>query len=296
MPRPRSSNTTKAKYWLLTIPQQHFVPYPVPGFSYVKGQLEKGENSGYLHWQVLACAEQQCRLSAIKSIFGDHAHAEPSRSTAANAYVWKEETRVEGTQFEFGNRSYKRNDKKDWAAILEHAKKGEFELIPPDVQVRSFGTLQKISAHYARPKPGQRKAVLYWGDGGTGKTHKCYELAGMDCFPKDTGSMYWDGYRGQKNVVFDDFRGDISINYILRVCDKYPMNIPVKGTYVPLECEKVYFSSNIPIDQWYPRIDNTTLRALKRRFEIHHVEFVDEDDDGILTKIDGVEQPRFKPE
>ena len=45
--------------------------------------------------------QKRLRLRGIKAIFGTTAHCELSRSTAANDYVWKEETRVEGTQFEF---------------------------------------------------------------------------------------------------------------------------------------------------------------------------------------------------
>jgi len=39
-------------YWLLTIPHHAFVPYLPPGVAYIRGQLERGENTGYLHWQL----------------------------------------------------------------------------------------------------------------------------------------------------------------------------------------------------------------------------------------------------
>ena len=57
------------------------------------------------------------------------AHCEPSRSNAADAYVWKEETRVEGTQFELGERPFKRKSPTDWADIRDKALAGDLQSI-----------------------------------------------------------------------------------------------------------------------------------------------------------------------
>jgi len=83
------------RYWLLTIPQRCFTPFLPNGVKYLKGQLELGE-SGYLHWQVLAAFPKNSRLRAVREVFGQETHAELSRSEAANDYVWKEETRIDG--------------------------------------------------------------------------------------------------------------------------------------------------------------------------------------------------------
>lgn len=94
--------SNQGRYWLLTIPEGDYVPSgDLPqGVRYVKGQLEQGEG-GFLHYQVLAAFIRQVRTRTVRDAFGGRAHCELSRSSAANDYVWKEESRV-GEPFEFG--------------------------------------------------------------------------------------------------------------------------------------------------------------------------------------------------
>jgi len=92
----------QARYWLLTIPHADFVPYLPPTCNWIRGQLELSHGTAYLHWQVLVALKRKSRLMGLKELFGRTVHAEPSRSDAAADYVWKEDTRVEGTQFELG--------------------------------------------------------------------------------------------------------------------------------------------------------------------------------------------------
>lgn len=92
----------QARYWILTIPENDWnIPETLPAnLSFLKGQKEEGAASGYRHWQLVCAFKQKTSLHGVKKLFGPTAHAEPSRSEFANAYVWKDETRVEGTSFE----------------------------------------------------------------------------------------------------------------------------------------------------------------------------------------------------
>lgn len=94
--------SAQGRYWILTIPFASWsVPETLPDkIKYLKGQQEIGE-SGYHHWQLLCCSEKM-RLNALKALFCTQAHIELTRSEAADQYVWKEDTRVEGSQFELG--------------------------------------------------------------------------------------------------------------------------------------------------------------------------------------------------
>ena len=134
----------QAKYWLLTVPSHMFTPFLPNGVCSLRGQLESGNETGYLHWQLLVCFARKMRLAGVKNVFGDGIHAEPSRSEAANDYVWKEETRVEGTQFELGKCPFRRNSSTDWESVWDAAKAGRIEEIPADVRVRSYAALERI--------------------------------------------------------------------------------------------------------------------------------------------------------
>jgi hypothetical protein len=255
---------------MLTIPYHLFVPYLPDGVQYIKGQLEKGAESNYLHWQVLLILGKQSRLSLIKKIFGDECHAEPTRSSAAEAYVEKEDTRVEGTQFELGTKPFKRNCPKDWQDILRRAKLGDFDNIPADVYIRNYSSLKKIAVENAKPSSMERKIFVYWGDTNCGKSHRAWAEAGLEAYPKDPCTKFWDGYRDQKHVVVDEFRGSIGISHLLRWCDKYPVLVEVKGSSTVFKAEKIWITSNLHPRDWYPDLDEQTKAALLRRLEITH--------------------------
>jgi len=73
-----------------------------PGITWLRGQLERGESgSEYEHWQAVVAFSKKKSLAQVKSCFGRTCHAELSRSEAANEYVCKESTRLEGP-FELG--------------------------------------------------------------------------------------------------------------------------------------------------------------------------------------------------
>lgn len=116
----------------------------------------------------------------------------------------------------------------------------------------------------------ERTVSVFWGRTGTGKSRRAWEEAGMDAFPKDPLSKFWDGYRGHRHVVFDEFRGTISISHILRWFDRYPVIVEVKGGSVVFSATKIWITSNLDPRLWYPDIDQETQEALLRRLTITH--------------------------
>jgi len=258
----------KARHWILTIPQHGYTPFRPPGVCYIRGQLECGGTTEYLHWQLLVSFSSQQRLAAIKKLFGDSAHAEPSRSDAANEYVWKIETAVDGTRFELGTRPVRRNRDQDWDAVRQFAKEGRLDEIPADIFVRNYSALRRISADYANPIGIERSVVCYWGPTGTGKSRRAWNEAGIDAYPKDPCTKFWCGYRGQQHVILDEFRGQIGISHMLRWLDRYPCLVEQKGSSCVLSCSRMWITSNLDPRSWYPDLDPLTIEALLRRIEV----------------------------
>lgn len=76
---------------------------------------------------------------------------------------------------------------------------------------------------------------------------------------------WFDGYTGQKTVIFDDFRGTPE-NYsqVLRLTDRYPMRVPIKGGYVAWVPTTVIFTCpGKPEDTW--PFQSESLGQLYRR-------------------------------
>lgn len=114
----------------------------------------------------------------------------------------------------------------------------------------------------------ERSVVVYYGPTGTGKSRSAWAEAGLDAYPKDPRSKFWDGYQSHRNVVIDEYRGAIDISHLLRWFDRYPVLVEVKGSSVVLSADRIWITSNLHPDSWYPEIDPLTLAALKRRLVI----------------------------
>ncbi|QGH72655.1 MAG: Rep protein [CRESS virus sp. ctczB4] len=256
-------------FWLLTIPHYGFTPYLPPGCSWIKGQLERGEG-GFLHWQIIVAFQSRCRLRGVKQIFGSEAHCELSRSAAANEYVWKEQTRVEGTPFELGAKPIRRNSQTDWESVWTAAKSRDLEAIPAHTRVLCFRSILSIASYFDTAIAVERSVQVYWGRTGTGKSRRAWEAAGVDAYSKDPRSKFWFGYRGQERVVIDEFRGGIDVSHLLRWLDRYPVLVELKGSSVPLAAREIWITSNVDPRNWYPDLDEETRCALIRRLSITH--------------------------
>lgn len=265
-----STQRRQGCWWILTIPKERWSPTLPGSCTYVKGQGEIGGNTNYEHWQVCVHFAEKTSLAGVKRVFGDGIHAELTKSKAALDYVWKDDTRIDGTQFEFGVLPVKRNDARDWDGIWESAVNGRFSDVPAQIRICHYRSLQSIFAANCKPAFTARTVVVYWGTTGSGKSYQAWSEAGVGAYPKDPLTKWWTGYTGQRNVVIDEFRGIVSIANALRWFDGYPLLLETKGASVPAAYTKVWITSNIHPKQWYPDLDHETWLALRRRLKIMH--------------------------
>ena len=84
-----------SRYWIGTVPTHLcWSPSPLPEtVVWCRGQVELSA-SGLEHWQVVLGLTAQQRLSWVRVRFPGH--WEPTRSAAAEDYVWKDDTFVPG--------------------------------------------------------------------------------------------------------------------------------------------------------------------------------------------------------
>lgn len=273
---PRS--VAQARYWLLTIPVQHYPHEPsLSGdIVYLKGQQEIGGETGLHHWQLLAVFSKKLRLAAVKRHFCQQAHCEASRSEAANEYVWKEDTRVPDTQFEHGALPISRARPADWDRIYDDAIAGNIENIPKDILIRNYSAIKRIGVDNAKPPVRDDVTVnVYWGNSGVGKTRRAWHEAGSinDVYIKNPNTKWWDGYRGQKTVIVDEFIGRIDISYILTWLDRYPCMVEIKGYSAPLLATRFFFTSNVDPRDWFPDANEEQKRGLMRRVHVERMMF-----------------------
>lgn len=263
---------SQGRYYLLTIPLTfEFDPSTLPeGVVWMKGQQEIGEETGYEHWQVMVCFKKKLRPGGVRKIF-PNCHNEIVMSLeACEDYVWKDETSVQGTRFEIGQKPLKRNNAKDWDTIRQYAQEGKLNEIDSSVYICHYRSLKQIAVDHMKPLAEERTIKVFWGETGTGKSRKAWEEAGWDAYPKDPNTKFWDGYSGQENVVIDEFRGRIDIAHVLRWFDRYPVVVEVKGSSQVFKAKNIWITSNLDPRKWYEGLDPETLAALMRRLDVTH--------------------------
>lgn len=237
------------------------------GTTYLAGQQEIGAG-GFHHWQVVVCFNKNQRMAGAKSFFCREAHVEPTRSAAAYDYVFKEDTRVEGTQFKLGERPMQRNSPTDWDHVWESAKVGALEQVASDVRIRCYNQLKRIRQDHVKPVSMERRAFFFTGPTATGKSRRAWDEAGLEAYSKNSRTKWWDGYSGQENVIVDEFRGVIDVAYLLTWLDRYPVSVEVKGSSEPLCATTFWFCSNLTLRECYPDLDEPSFAALTRRFTV----------------------------
>ena len=80
----------------------------------------------------------------------------------------------------------------------------------------------------------------------------------------DTGSklQWFDNFIGQHTAIFDDFRiRGVSFNYLLRILDRYPIDVPVKGGFTYWNPREIVITC--PLDPW----DECTNRETGEKYE-----------------------------
>lgn len=261
----------QAKFWIITLsyavcPQE---PQLSANVVWLKGQREIGEG-GFEHWQFVCSLHKKGSVHTLQGLWPG-CHAEATRSDAADEYVHKEDSRVPDTQFEYGRKPFRRNVATDWDEIWASAVNGDIMAVPANVRVQHYRTLRQISSDNAIPLAMERSCNVFIGGTGTGKSRRAWDEAGLDAYPKDPRTKFWCGYSAQVNVIIDEFRGGIDVAHLLRWLDRYPVIVEIKGSSTVLRARTFWITSNVPVDCWYPGLDNETYLALVRRLTI--VEF-----------------------
>ena len=67
--------------------------------------------------------------------------------------------------------------------------------------------------------------------------------------------------------MVDDFYGWLPIDQILRICDRYPLLLPIKGSHVQFQAQTIIFTSNKPWTEWYKNMLPEHVPALQRRID-----------------------------
>jgi len=103
------------------------------------------------------------------------------------------------------------------------------------------------------PRDHEMEIIVIQGPAGTGKSRFCRET-----YPEaywKSNDKWWENYQGQETVIMDDFYGNwMKYNDLLRLCDRYPMDVEIKGGKVAFISKRIIFTTNIHPSKWYSKV------------------------------------------
>lgn len=250
-----------------------------PGIQYMVVGKEVCPTTGKDHWQCHLYLKNAISQEAAHKKFKPW-HIEPSVAPLESIKYCKKD----GQFKEYGHFNQgARNDLKALADDIMAGKRTVEDILIEDPETyHMFGrTLNALEDAYKKRQKRTAKPDCLWlySPTGVGKTRQVHEKEpSLYVYPYEKNG-WWDGYEGQEAVLFDDFRKQLPVNEILRICDHYQFAVPRRGRApVPLLAKRIYFTSCKSMDELF--VDaGENLAQLHRRIESKFIDGL-----GLLTQ------------
>lgn len=250
---------SRSRAWCFTInnPLDDAIPQGWD-YTYLVYQKEKG-SAGTEHLQGYIYFKNAVRFTTVKKLCME-AHWEVSKGSPADntKYCTKEDGRVAGPWM-FGEEPCKgkRNDLKELKELLDEGKP------LTEIAEKQFSNylkysrgIEKYQLLKTKPRDWEMEVEVVWGPTGVGKTRQAHEENPGAYFKSRSNgnNNWWDGYINQEVVVVDEYYGWFSWDFILRLCDRYPLSVETKGGAVQFVAKKIIFTSNDHPKDWYKKM------------------------------------------
>lgn len=246
---------------------------PNSGIRYLCFQPEQGE-SGTKHLQGCFICINPRAFNGLRGLFRWHLEVMRGTIEQAIAYCSKEDSR-DGVFEEYGERPLnagRQGGRSDLEAVATAIKAGQrareiFENFG-DCYIKYSKGIERAICLYQPTRTWKTQVFWFHGSTGTGKTRTAFESEPLAYF-KSPSHHWWDGYEHQEAVIIDDYRRDFcKFSDLLRLFDRYPLQVQTKGGTVQFTSRRIYVTCpQAPEVIW----DNRTtedIEQLIRRIEV----------------------------
>lgn len=209
------------------------------------------------HLQGFCNLSKPMRFSAIKKHLNNTIHIEKANGSDEQNQTYCSKS---GDFFEQGE-PFKQGARSDLAILASNVQKGETNLkkiaeLHPTCYIRYHRGIKELIniLHPIIPRDFKTWVYYYWGPPGTGKSRRALEEAqqiNKDSIYYKPRGLWWDGYKQQENVIVDDFYGWIKYDELLKITDRYPYKVQVKGGFEEFTSKRIWFTSNVDTDDLY---------------------------------------------
>jgi len=176
-------------------------------------------------------------------------HDEPMRGSPRQAANYCKE---DGDFWEFGEVPAQ-GARADWDAALQQLQDTKSVINVIDTQPHLIPCIRALERYKQISQKGIHrdvKVIVLVGPPGCGKTRFAWDKY-PDLYSKPDGAWF-DGYDGQDTILLDDYYGHLPYAQLLKMCDRYPLLLPVKGGFVPATYTTIIITSNTRPMFWYP--------------------------------------------
>lgn len=285
--------TGQHRNWVFTLnnpTEEHVVALRGLGEStstkYFRCKPERGE-SGTLHLQGLVQFRNGRTFEGVRRSL-EGAHIEVMRGTISQALDYVEKEEGDATidfpsgNIEIGSRppagSGGQGSRSDLLVLYEAARDGKRgrDLIEanPEAFIKFARGIEAVVGCYEDRRAFKTEIRWYYGPTGTGKSKTAYEEAEAlgSFYVKDPTSNWWDGYAGEHSCIIDDYRRDFcTFSSLLRLFDRYPLPVQVKGGYRQFRSKVIFITTpKNPQDTWESRTQEDISQLMRRIETVKH--------------------------
>jgi len=252
---PKLKSDSKAKAYCITLnnpPEgQDCLGFTVD-MQYMICGLEVGEKCETQHIQGYVYFKVKKRFSYVKRLWPT-AHIEVAKGKPAQNQTYCSKG---GSYHEHGTLPIGQGARSDLEHVRTLIDSGS---TAKDIRQECYSTYIRYNNAITRDIEDMRtdrtwptELHILWGSTGTGKSRYCAENF-PDAYWKTRGD-WWDGYDGHETVVIDEFYGWIGVDQMLRLADRYPLRVPVKGGFRKFVAKRILITSNAEWREWWPRV------------------------------------------
>lgn len=204
---------------------------------------EIAPTTGTLHYQGFSQFKQPISIKNASKKLGD-CHCEIMRGTCSQAreYCMKENKYVEYGAFSPGQGSRREIA---GAIVLLREAKGDINVVPDELMIKYHHGFDIVAKRYQPKRDWEMEVFVFWGPPGSGKSRLAHAMCPKAYWKPAGNWKWWDGYNGETCVIIDDFQDqDWPRDYILRLLDRYPMTVEIKGGSTQFRARSVIITTN----------------------------------------------------
>lgn len=282
-PMSAKREALRRKSWFLTYPRadsidkKSILTFLLSTFNVSEYVIaEETHKEGEKHYHVFVLLKKKVRFKAtLFDIEGLHGNYQPVKNKKnVIKYICKEDKNpltnlnLDAIEKKKNKLLLKEDYLKDPISLLDEGKINFF-------QIFSFLQNQNLYKLYSKKeeinlKIEKKRHRWYWGGSNTGKTYllKSKQKEEKSNWFQIPLNNDWNGYNGEVNLYADEFKGQLSVQELNRICDG-GAKVNTKGSTICLRQDViVWIFSNYEITSCYKNCDSFIIETLYNRFVV----------------------------